>query len=60
MSILLDLMCASNIFEHLLSVTLRVGFHLPDARVTRILVKVVIIAALFLEGIAQTRIAFRS
>ncbi len=60
MSILLDSMYASTIFEHKLSVTLRVGLYPRAARVARILVKAVIMAALFLEGIAQTRMALRS
>ncbi len=60
MSILLDLMCASTVFEHLLLATLRVGLYPWAARVARILVKAVITAASFLEGIAQTRMALRS
>ncbi len=60
MSILLDLINAVTIFEHPLSVMLRVGVYLQAARVARILVKAVIMAALFLEGIAQTRMALRS
>ncbi len=60
MSILMDLIYASTIFEHSLSVTLRVGLYLRAARVARILVKAVIMAALFLEGITPTRMALRS
>jgi hypothetical protein len=60
MPILLDLMYASTVFKHLLSVTLRVGLYLQAARVVRMLVKVVIMAASFLEGIGQTRMALRS
>ncbi len=60
MSTLLDLMHASTIFEHSLSVALRVGVYLHAARVARILVKVVIMAASFLEGIVQTRMVLRS
>jgi hypothetical protein len=50
MSILLDLMCASTVFEHSLSVMLRVGLYLQAVRVTRISVKVVVMAALFFGG----------
>jgi hypothetical protein len=59
MSILLDLMYASTIFEHLLSVTFRVGLKPWAVRVARILVKAVIMAALFLEGIACISMALR-
>jgi hypothetical protein len=50
-------MYTSTIFEHSLSVTLRVGLYPWAAMVARILVKAAIIAALFLEGIAPTRMA---
>ncbi len=60
MSILLDLMYASTVFNHSLSVRLRVGLYPWAARVARILAKAVIMAALFLEGIACTRMAVRS
>ncbi len=50
MSILLDLMYAFTVFEHLLSITLRVGLYPWAARVARILVKAVIMAASLLEG----------
>ncbi len=43
-----DLMYASIVFEHLLSMTLWVGLYPRAARVARILVKAVIMAALFL------------
>ncbi len=52
MSILLDVMCTSTIFEHYLSLALREGLYPRAARVTRILVKAVITAASFLESIA--------
>ncbi len=60
MSILLDLMYASTIFEHSLFVMLRVGLYLRAARVARISVKAVIMAVSILEGIARTRMALRS
>jgi hypothetical protein len=47
-------------FEHLLSVTFRVGLQPRAARAARILVKAVIMAASFLEGMACTSIALRS
>ncbi len=59
MSILLDLMYASTLFEHSLSITLRVGLYPWAARVARILVKRVNMAALFLEVIACTRMVLR-
>ncbi len=59
MSILLDLLYASTIFEHMLSVTLRVGLYPWAARVARILMKAVIMAASFLEGIACKRMVLR-
>ncbi len=60
MSILLDLIYDSTVFEHSLSVMLRVGLYPWAAMVARILVKVAIMAALFLEGIVQTGMALRS
>ncbi len=60
MSIFLDLIYAATVIEHSVYVTLRVGLYPRAARVARILVKVVIMAALFLDGIAQTRMALRS
>ncbi len=60
MSILLDLMCTSTVVKHLLFVALRVDLYTRAAKVARILWKLVIMAALFLEGIAQTRMALRS
>ncbi len=57
MSILLDLMYASTIFEHLLFVMFKVGLYPRAARVVRILVKAVIMASLILEGISHTSMA---
>jgi hypothetical protein len=60
MSIWLFQMCASTALENALSITLSLGEYLQALRLARMSVNAATTEPLVLEGMAQTRMAFRS